>query len=124
MFIIQPFDEFLGFQYEQVSSDSIKITMPIQPLFLNSVGVVHGGVISSLADVTLCNTLGANEDGKQKAVTVDLDVTFLKGAKGESLTAIAKLVKSGKNLSHAECQIYDDQENLVAKAKAILFNTN
>ncbi len=96
--------------------------MPIQPLVLNSVGVVHGGIISSLADVALCNTLGASEDGKQKAVTVDLDVIFIKGAKGEMLTAIAKLVKAGRTISHAECHIYDDQENLVAKTKAILFN--
>ncbi|MGG5252366.1 PaaI family thioesterase [Neobacillus sp. SM06] len=123
MFIRQPFDEFLGFQYERLNKDSIKIVMPIQSLFLNSVGVIHGGIISSLADVALCNTLGATEDGKQKAVTVDLDVTFIKGAKGNKLAAIAKLVKTGRSLSHAECHIYDDQENLVAKAKAILFHT-
>lgn len=122
MFIMQPFDEFLGFQYEKVSINCVKITLPVQSLYLNSVGVVHGGILSSLADVAMCNTVGTDDEGKQKAVTVDLDVTFLKGARGNSLTAVANLVKAGRTLSHADCLIYDDQENLVAKAKAVLFN--
>lgn len=123
MFIKQPLDEFLGFQYERIDENRIKVTLPIQPLYVNSVGVVHGGIISSLADVAMCNVIAANEDGTQRVVTTDLTVTFLKGAKGEYLIAHAHVFKQGRTLTHAECSIYDDQEKLVAKAKAILFNS-
>ncbi|MGG1396778.1 hypothetical protein ABE288_02825 [Bacillus salipaludis] len=37
--------------------------------------------------------------------------------------AHAHVFKHGRTLTHAECSIYDDQEKLVAKAKAILFNS-
>jgi uncharacterized protein (TIGR00369 family) len=123
MFIQQPFDEFLGYQYERIDEDHVHITLPLKPLYINSGGVVHGGIISSLADVAMCNTVEPDENRKQKVVTVDLNVTFLKGAKGEFLIAQAALIKKGRNLSHAECLIYDAEENLIAKAKAILFNT-
>ncbi|HJV46870.1 MAG TPA: PaaI family thioesterase [Bacillota bacterium] len=122
MFIQQAFDVFLNFAYERIDEKSVKLTLPVKPLFLNSVGVVHGGIISSLADVAMCNALGVYEDGIQKAVTVDLKVSFLKGAKGASLKALAHVVKEGRSLTHTDCFIYDDEENLVARASGILFH--
>ncbi|MGG1396779.1 PaaI family thioesterase [Bacillus salipaludis] len=76
MFIKQSLDEFLGFQYERVDENRIKVTLPIQPLYVISVGVVHGGIISSLANVAMCNVIAANEDGTQRVVTTDLNVLF------------------------------------------------
>jgi uncharacterized protein (TIGR00369 family) len=122
VFIQQPFDEFLRFNYEKVSETSIKIILPIQPLFLNSAGVVHGGIISSLADVAMCNTFEVDENNRQTVVTVDLKITFIKGAKGEVLIAHAHQVKKGRTLSHADCFIYDENNNLVAKANGIFAN--
>jgi acyl-CoA thioesterase len=124
MFIKQPFDEFLRFQYKRIDDDQVQITMPVQELFINSAGVIHGGLISSLADVALSNLLPANEDGIQQAVTVDLNVTFMKPAVGTYLTANAKIEKKGKTLIHTECSIFNDKEDMVAKSKAILFRTN
>lgn len=124
MFIRQPFDEFLEMKYERTTENSVKVTLPIKPLFVNSVGVIHGGIISTLADVALCNTVAPDEHGIQQVVTVDLTVTFLKGAKSEFLTARAFAVKKGRSLTHADCLIYDDQEQAVAKAKAVLFNNH
>nr|WP_316047284.1 PaaI family thioesterase [Planococcus glaciei] len=104
MFIRQPFDEFLDMSYERISENSVKVTLPIQPLFVNSVGVIHGGVIATLADVALCNTVAPDADGKQKVVTVDLNVTFLKGAKSEFLTARAFAVK--RRAQHYACRLH------------------
>lgn len=122
MFIEQPFDKFLGFQYERVDKENIKVTLPIQPLYMNSAGVVHGGIISSLADVAMCNTMEVGENNIQKVVTIDLNVSFMKGAIGDYLVAHATLVKEGKTLSYVDCYIYDDQETMVAKAKGIFYN--
>lgn len=122
VFIKQSFDEFLGLEYERVDKNHIKVTLPIKPLYINSVGVVHGGIISSLADVAMCNVIEPDENLMQTVVTADLNVTFLKGAKGEYLVAHAHFFKEGRTLTHGECTIFDDQGNVVAKAKTILFN--
>ncbi len=73
MFIQQPFDEFLRFNYERVSDTSLKVILPIQPLFLNSAGVVHGGVISSLTDVAMCIRFTWLK--KCQAVVTEIDLT-------------------------------------------------
>ncbi|WP_042456552.1 PaaI family thioesterase [Neobacillus dielmonensis] len=123
MFIKQPFDEFLGLKYKKIDDHRLEIILPVQDLFINSAGVIHGGIISSLADVAVSNLLPANEDGIQQAVTVDLNVTFLKPAAGTYLIANASLEKLGKTLVHTECSIYNDKQEMVAKSKAILFRT-
>ena len=123
MFIKQPFDEFLGLEYNKLDDHNLQIILPIQDLFINSAGVIHGGIISSLADIAISNLLPANEEGLQQVVTVDLNVSFLKPAFGTYLMANAKIEKQGKTLIHTECSIYNDKQELVAKAKAILFRT-
>lgn len=121
MFIKQPFDEFLGLQYKRINDDQIKVFLPLRPLFLNSLGVVHGGIISSLADVAMCNVPEVDARGVQTVVTVDLKVSFLRPARGEFLQADARVIKKGKSLIHSECLIYNDQNTLVAKANGILY---
>ena len=121
MFIKQPFDSFLGFQYERLSEDRVRVTLPVQDLFVNSAGVIHGGVISSLADVAMSNLLPADEEGIQQIVTVDLNVSFLRGATGKTLIADAELVKTGKTLIHATCMIYGEDGTAVASAKGVFF---
>ncbi|WP_066307952.1 PaaI family thioesterase [Bacillus sp. FJAT-29814] len=124
MFIKQPFDEFLGLKYNKLDDHNLQIILPVQDLFINSAGVIHGGIISSLADVAVSNLLPADEDGVQQAVTVDLNVSFLKPATGTYLMANAKIEKLGRTLIHTECSIYNDKQEMVAKSKAILFRTN
>lgn len=121
VFIKQPFDEFLRLEYKKLDNQNLQVILPVQDLFINSAGVIHGGIISSLADVALSNLIPANQDGIQQAVTVDLNVTFLKPAAGTYLRAIAKMEKQGRTLIHTECLIYNDQQEIVAKSKAILF---
>ncbi|MDN3019501.1 PaaI family thioesterase [Paenibacillus sp. BSR1-1] len=111
-------------KYKKLDDNNLQIILPVQDLFINSTGVIHGGIISSLADVAVSNLLPANEDGIQQAVTVDLNVSFLKPATGTYLMANAKIEKQGKTLIHTECSIYNDKQEIVAKSKAILFRTN
>jgi acyl-CoA thioesterase len=119
MLIKQPFDEFLKFHYERIDETHMKVTLPIQPLFINSAGLVHGGIISTLADVAMGNIFKPDENHMQTVVTADLKVSFLRGANGEYLIADAHLVKRGRTLNHTDCLVYNDQDQLVAKASGI-----
>lgn len=119
-FIRQPFDEFLGFDYERVDDRTVQVTLPIKPLYVNSVGVVHGGIISSLVDVAMSNLVDT-EGGVQRAVTVDLHTTFLQGATGTKLVARARTVKQGRRMMYAECTVDDDKGQHVARAIGSFF---
>jgi uncharacterized protein (TIGR00369 family) len=116
------FDEFLNFKYERVSDTNMMVTLPVQPLFINTTGGIHGGIICTLADVAMSNIFEPDETGRQAIVTVDLKTTFIKAAKGEYLIADAKLIKKGRTLNHVDCYIYDDKNVLVSKATGIFAN--
>lgn len=103
----------------------MKVTLPVQPLLLNTIGYVQGGIISLLADLAMgnvCNTFEADNKNLQSVVTVDLKTTYLKGAKGDYVIADAHMIKKGKTLNHLDCYIYNNKYELVAKATGIFAN--
>lgn len=118
-FVECAFDEFLKCKYERKSETNLKVTLPMEPLYLNSIGIVHGGIICSLADIAMGNLFGAGENNKQKVVTVDMKTTYLKGAKGNYLLADAHLIKKGRRINHIDCFIYNENNEMVAKANGI-----
>jgi uncharacterized protein (TIGR00369 family) len=119
MWIRQRFDEFLGYTYNRMTGGEVEVGLEVKDLYVNSAGVIHGGIISSLADVAMSNLVPADENGVQQMVTVDLNVSFLRAARGKRLRAVAKLEKDGRTLVHAVCTVYDEQERSVASAKGI-----
>lgn len=119
MWIQQRFDEFLGYTYNRLSVEEVEVGLEVKELYVNSAGVIHGGIISSLADVAMSNLAPADENGVQQMVTVNLDVSFLRAARGEKLRAVARLEKDGRTLVHAVCTVYDEQDRSVASAKGI-----
>ena len=80
---------------------------------LNPYGFVHGGYIFGLADSAA--GIAARSTGR-KAVTISSSIEYLHKGKGEKLKAIAKALKSGKNVSVYEVLIYDEEEKLIARS--------
>jgi uncharacterized protein (TIGR00369 family) len=115
-FIRQPLDEFLGIECERTGPGEVRARLAVRSLFVNSLGVVHGGVIATLADVAMSNLADPAPGGVQTAVTSDLHVTFLAPARGEALQAEARVLRAGRRLLYADCRIYDDGGRLVARA--------
>lgn len=80
---------------------------------INHLNIAHGGYIFGLADT--CAGIAAMTDFRT-AVTIDSNITYLKPAKGKYLKAIAKPLNVGKKISMFEVYIYNDKEELIAKA--------
>jgi len=80
---------------------------------LNPFGIAHGGYIFGLADTAA--GIAAMTNGK-KAVTINSTIDYFNMAKSNKIKAIAKCLKSGKNISNFEVFIYDDKETLIAKS--------
>jgi acyl-coenzyme A thioesterase PaaI-like protein len=45
-----------------------------------------------------------------------MKTTYVKGAKGNYLLADAHLIKKGRRINHIDCFIYDENNEIVAKA--------
>lgn len=100
--------------YKIISIDEnmCKMEAKITDTSLNPFNIPHGGFIFGLVDTTaglLANMFG-------KAVTTNSTINYLNMTKGSKLIAEAKLIKKGKAITTCECNVYDEENKLVAKA--------
>ena len=83
----------------------------------NNMNVVHGGYIFGLADTAAGIAALTNVfDTNTSIVTVDANINYFKPGKGERLVAKASVIKPGRTLSVVEIEIFNDNNDLVAKA--------
>lgn len=85
--------------------------LEIEPRHLNGVGIVHGGVLFTLADFTFavaCNSAG------QVAVAVSTNMSFMKATKTGMLFAEAVEISRSRKLSVCTVKVTDESGTLVA----------
>lgn len=86
----------------------------------NPMGILHGGVISLIADAAMGYTLSTTITDDEIFSTVELKVNFLKAVKDESLRAESKIIKRGSKISLLQCNVTDESGNLIAYATSTL----
>lgn len=89
--------------------------MEITPRHTNAMGNVMGGAIFTLADFAFA--VAANL-GDCPTVSTTSQITFLRGAKGKTLTAKAERVREGRTSVYYEISVTDDTGILVARVTA------
>ncbi|AEF93046.1 phenylacetic acid degradation-related protein [Desulfotomaculum nigrificans CO-1-SRB] len=94
------------------------LTTTVNPKHLNPHGTLHGGALSTLADVAMgvaVRTLGIT------GVTANLNINFLApGHLGDKVIARGKVVHQGNTLIATECVITRD-ETVLARATGLFF---
>jgi uncharacterized protein (TIGR00369 family) len=85
----------------------------------NHSGVVHGGMISTLADSAMGRSLRTLSPGVVRAMSFDLKLNFINAAKvGEKLRATGHVIHAGRRTVVAECRVEGSDGRLVATASA------
>ena len=112
-----PFNEYLGITVEEAHEDGMTIACPVRPEFRNGHGVLHGGVIATLADVAVGVAIKPRI-APRTATTIDLKVNYLKPVLEGRLWARCYLVRVGKTLITGRVDLRDDDSNLIAIAIA------
>ena len=106
------------FQFTLISSTKkrAEISMPLNETYLQEGGVVHGGVISSLADTAAVYTLYPYLTENQSMTSIEFKINFLSPALFENgdLLAHANVVKRGRKVALCDVEVYQ-KEKLVAK---------
>ena len=85
---------------------------------LNPYGIVHGGLIFTLADTSM--GVISRTTGKL-AVTLNSQINYLKPGIGNKLISKAKAIKIGKTTALLTADIYDELNNLIASSNATYY---
>ena len=85
IFDAQPFTRHLGAELLEASSDGVVMALDLAPHHLQQHGIVHGGVLSTMADLALAFAGGIAMGSD--AITSEFKINYIRPAKGNGLIA-------------------------------------
>lgn len=111
-----PANRFFNFSLITQSAGCAELSMPLQPSYLQEGGVVHGGIISALADTCAVYALLPSLPENQSMTSIEFKINFLAPARLEDgdLRAAAQVVKQGKTVGLCDVEVFQ-KERRVAK---------
>jgi acyl-CoA thioesterase len=109
------FVEHVGLRIEQPRGGSSRCTLQVQDHHLNFTGVVHGGVLFTLADTGMGAALYPTLHPGQICATIEIKINYFKPVTGGVVVCTSEIVNKGKTVANLEACVYAG-EVLVAKA--------
>jgi len=83
-------------------------------------GSVHGGVLAAMVDIAMLVAVFSQlRAGQQPAGTADLNISYLRPARGRQIFADATVIKHGRQLAVIEVSIVDEENRLCAKGRTL-----
>jgi len=106
------FEKLVAIDIIEAKDGYAKTSLRITKKHTNFIGMVHGGLIFTLAD---CAFEKAVNSGERVGVAVQVNINFLKAAhEGEILTAEAVRVSETRRLGLYHIKVYNAQNELIA----------
>ena len=124
-----PFDRLLGIKVEHLSMEEVKVKIEMREELIGNFirGALHGGVISSVLDLTggLIATveLLKNIEGKDieevgrriaRVGTIDLRTDYLRAGKGKHFIATGATLRKGNKVAVVRTELTNNKNSLIA----------
>ncbi|MEW6440082.1 MAG: PaaI family thioesterase [bacterium] len=110
-----PFGDLIGLKFTACRAGYSRCALEVRPGLLNPHGVVHGGVLYSMADTGMGAALypGLAED--ELCATVEVKIAYFVAVRSGTLTCDTTLLHKGKTLAVLESEMKEEGRP-VAKA--------
>jgi uncharacterized protein (TIGR00369 family) len=114
--VVAPVGKLIGFRPTSVETGKAVFELEAGPQHANPMGTLHGGILCDVADaamgVAYASTLGEGES----FTTLELKINFLRPFRSGTLVATGRVVKTGRTVGLAECDVTDAEGRLIARA--------
>lgn len=118
--IAQPFSRLVGAEIEEFVPGRAVFTLALEDKHQQHLGMAHGGVVATLADMAL-TFCGGSVLGQ--VLTSEFKINYLRPAIGERLVARAEVIGHGRTQAVTRCEIFacaDGVEKLCAAAQGTI----
>ena len=117
----QPFSAFMGAELISFVPGEVEMALPLRPEFTQHHGVVHGGVISYLADSAI--TFAGGSALGPDVLTAEYKINYVKPGQGDRLIVRATVLAAGSRQAVCRCDVFalrDGREYLCATAQGTI----
>lgn len=118
-----PFGELIGLEFTACADGKSECALAAAGELLNPHGVLHGGVLYSMADTGMGGALYAMLADDELCSTVEIKITYFRPVTAGLLTCGTSVINRSRSLASLESSILNDG-NLVAKATGTFFIFN
>lgn len=111
-----PFNTLVGIRIQRLHSDGVTIACPMADQLRNSAGVMHGGVLATVADAAVGIGLASHFGVRRPITTTEMKINFLRPIQDGTLMARSHLLRIGKRLCVGRVDMFDSKRKLAAVA--------
>ena len=105
-----------GFELDAVEPGRAVVGMKVRAQHKQVHGVVHGGILAGLADTAAGLAIYSALPRGTRLATIEMKINYLEPVHQGRLLAEARLLRKGRNLAVAACDVRDTHSRLVATA--------
>ncbi len=102
-----PINRHLGFILQERSAERTVVSLDLQREFVQETGVVHGGVIATLADTAAVYLFMPDLDPDEHMTSVEFKLNFLRAVDPERgpLVAVSSPIRRGSRIGVADVSV-------------------
>lgn len=109
---IAKISRFIGQKLEVIQEGVCKITLPYRNEFEQTFGVIHGGIITLIAD-TAGYFAAATTTGEMPLATAEIKMNFVAPVYRDDIYALGTVVKKGRRLIVCEMKVYRSKDDKI-----------
>ncbi len=111
-----PVGKLLGFRPTSIEPGKAVFELEAGPQHANPMGTLHGGIVCDVADAAMGTAYASTLGEGESFTTLELKINFLRPFWTGRLIATGRIVKGGRTIGLAECDVTDAEGRLVARA--------
>lgn len=111
-----PVGELVGFRIASLEHGQAVFELEAGPQHANPMGTLHGGILCDIADAAMGTAYATTLGEGESFTTLELKINFLRPFWSGKLVATGRVVKAGRTVGLAECDVIDVEGRLVARA--------
>jgi acyl-CoA thioesterase len=109
------FPRLLGMEIDSIEPGRARLSVEVRQELLQLQGVMHGGAIASLIDTAVAFAIISVSEPQDRFTTVEMKVNYLSAIREGRAVADARLIRDGRRIIVADCDVFDSQGKLAAK---------
>lgn len=110
------FHRWAGLELVSIGHGAAEVRLELQPHHFNPQGLLHGGMIGTLADTAIGLALRSRMRPGLTHRTAQLNVHFLQKSEGGTIVCRGRSLHVGRRMGYGEADVLDSREMLLARA--------
>ena len=110
------FTQLVGTELSSAEEGRASVSLKAEERHLNPSGTVHGGVISTLIDVSMAEALNTMTEEDEQPFTIQITVNYMRPGKPGTLTSTAEVRKGGERITIVEAEVMQEEDEVIALA--------